>query len=132
MKNVMRGLVVILSMCPIILNGQVRQDHCSTPMPESRIPVDVDKMRRERTRSIVLPEVVEVFVHFTTNDAGTLGTVSLDTFMARFQNMKDFFIRITSAFYLWAVRSFKAQTWMIITFSAVARVIMNKVRLSLM
>lgn len=83
--------IFFFGLLQIGLMAQVRQDFCSTRKPGQTIFVDVEKLLEERRRIVAVPEVVEVFVHFTTDDAGVQTIVSMDTFMARFQNMKDLF-----------------------------------------
>ena len=89
----MRNLcfIFLFAFLQIALTAQVRQDFCSTKKPMQTIYVDIKKMIEQRKRVLVVPEVVEVFVHFTTDDAGVQTIVSMDTFLARFQDMKDLF-----------------------------------------
>ena len=85
------GLVFLFLMFVVNMSAQVHQQFCGTPSPTSPIFVDVEKQLSEVGRYNVPPEVVEVFVHFTTDNSGSTGVVDIDTFMARFQDMKEFF-----------------------------------------
>ncbi len=73
------------------VTAQIKQDICSTRKTGKPIFVDVDKLIEQRSRLLAVPEVVEVFVHFTTDNAGVQPIISMDTFIERFQDMRDFF-----------------------------------------
>lgn len=75
----------------ISLGAQVRQHFCGTKTPRQTIYVDVEKVRQEKGRILTEPEVVEVYVHFTTTDNGSLWFGSIDTLIARLNDMRDFF-----------------------------------------
>lgn len=89
----MKNTLLIFSLClfQVSLTGQIKQDFCGTKRPQKTIYVDVDRLLKRRDQRLVTTEVVEVFVHFTTDNAGVQPIISMDTFMARFQDMRNFF-----------------------------------------